>query len=121
MESSSLKLRCCTTLHIHDLASLICNDKRAFKLAKALRVNPKVGLERMPYLYPRRHINKTPSTKNSTIKCTELIVSCWNYFAKPLPEDLRIPLEAFCATQKNHSLSAHSLLNVRIGGFAIKL
>ena len=75
----------------------------------------------MLHLHTGRHVNETATAKDCAIEGAKLIVSGRNNFTKPFPEDLRVLLKPFRATDENHALIRDRLLDVGIDRLGIEL
>src|ERR1041385_8430888 len=75
----------------------------------------------MCYFYAGRNVDKGPAAEHSRIKRTELVVANRNDFAEPWSEDVRIVLESFSRTDKDHALFANGFLDVGIDRLAVEL
>ena len=121
VECGCLKLRRGAAFHIHDLAAFVGNDERAFKLAKVFGIDAEVGLQWMLHLHSWRDVDERTTRKNSAVQSREFVVTGRDDFAEPLAEDLRMFLEPFGGSHKDHALVAHSGFNIGVSRLAVEL
>ena len=95
VQRGGLEFRRGAAFHVDHLGAFVGDDERALELAEVLRVDAEVSLERVLHLHARRHVDERAAAEDRAVQRAEFVVAGRDDLAEPLPENLRVLLQAF--------------------------
>src|SRR5207237_2331043 len=90
VQGGGVEFRRGAAFHVSQLGTFVANYKRALELAKVLRVDAEVGLQRMFHFHAWRHVDERAAAENRGVQCRKFVVPGRNYLSKPAPENFRM-------------------------------
>ena len=110
VQGGGVELRRGAAFHVGQLRAFVGDDERALKLAEILGVDAEVGLQRVLHLHSGRDVDERAAAEHGAVQRAEFVVAGRDDLAEPLPENLRMILQAFGAADKDHALLADGSL-----------
>ena len=113
--------RCCTSLDVVHVASLVSNDEGSLELTHVFRVDAEVGLERNLNVHTRGHVDEGSTGPHSSVEGSELIVSRRDDGAEVFFEEFGVLFQSSVGVHEDDTLALELFVDLVVNHFRFVL